>query len=257
VKPEHALAAAIVLVVSGAIAFAGCSSSGSGGSDGGPACQGACGDATTADRPARDVQAAPDVVDSGLTCAIACEKQASLKGCPDPGCAGACARQELLCQGAIGIALFEALLACEVGAHYTCSATSPPLPVTSYCDAAAVAAAGGCSPEAGADAGCTKAGSASACAACCAGEHPGGADTYGVALTHCACTLPPGACISQCAETECNAIVPPAGSACAKCLARAVLPDGGCAQPLSEACGLDVDCVAYEACLTTSGCAKM
>jgi hypothetical protein len=251
--------AAVVLLAFGLVGFAGCGASSHVGADGGSPCQvNGCLDAL-AETSFPDVPLTKDVVeepDAGPSCASACEKRTAFKGCPDPGCAGECSRQELLCTGAIALAIYQAYLSCETTAHYTCSTTSPPLPVTSDCDASASAAASACSPDSGAgDAGCTMTGSASACAACCGSMHTEGADTYGVALTHCACSSP-GICITPCSATECNAIVPPSGSACAKCLAEAIGPDGGCEQTLSADCAADPDCVAYETCLTTSGCSK-
>jgi hypothetical protein len=244
------------LLLWGALASPGCNSSGSG-DDGGPACQPACPDAL--EEPLGDIvlpkDAGDESVEGGTPCTSVCEKE-NLSKCPDPGCASACSRLEITCTAAKEDNLFEALIACEMTAHYTCSATNPPIPVTSDCDAQAAKVTSGCTIEAGGtDAGCSTTTSPSDCTSCCASLHTEGSTRYATALTHCACTSP-GTCATQCENSECLETAPEAGSACAVCLAETVGPDGGCVQSLNEGCGADPDCVAYEACLVTYGCAK-
>jgi len=256
VRLAYAAVPVSLLIIQGALASPGCSSSESG-AEGGPACEPACPDAL--EEPFGDVILPKDVAEEGpeggTPCTSACDRQ-NLAKCPDPGCASTCSREEITCTAAKKGSLFEALLACEMTAHYTCDTTSPPLPMTSDCDAQAAAVANGCTLEAGeTDAGCSGTTTTSDCTTCCAGQHTEGAMRYGIALTNCACTTP-GTCETECVTTECLETAPEAGSACAICLAETVGPDGGCVQALNEACGADPECVAYEACLVTYGCAK-
>jgi hypothetical protein len=253
----YACVPATVLAVEGLLSFVGCSSSGSGGDSG--ACEPACIDANEALPP---VDVREDVADAGpetgASCTTVCAKTVPLhKLCPDPGCASSCARMEEECTSPEGIAAYQRLLECELKSPFECSSGVPSLPVATDCVAEVEQATRACTvPDGGVDASCAVAGSSSACTSCCAGKHATGVDSYNVALKHCACDFP-ALCGAQCTNTECSDVVPPAGSACAKCLAEVVAPDGGCALQLSTACGSCSDCVAYEDCLTSSGCARL
>jgi hypothetical protein len=254
-RVAYASIPAVILLAEGILAFSACGSSSKG--DHGPSCQGACFDAMMPEAapPDLDVADVKDGTSGPATCTSLCATISSLKGCPDPGCAGTCARSQALCTSSAGLILFQSLLNCEATATYECSTGSPPLPVTGDCKSAAAAVARECTSAEGGglEGGCAVAGTSSACTSCCAGMFMEGADTYGLALKHCACASP-GACLATCATTECAAITPSSGSACGKCLASSLAPDGSCEQPLSEACGIDPNCLAYEKCLKTSGC---
>jgi hypothetical protein len=253
----------LLLVVEGVLAFSGCGSTSS--SPDGGQCQPSCPEASDESFPETSTprDAGTDAIpetDGGQSCISVCERLTHFKGCPDPGCTVACQRLETLCTTALGVAAFDALLACEMSAHYTCVGTMPPLPVASGCATEMNKVASACPAEAGVvEAGCSKTVSTSDCMSCCAGLHAEGYDTYGVALTDCACDTP-GLCDEPpgfvCENSECMGATPEAGSSCANCLAKVSAPDGGCASALSEACGSDPDCVAYETCLTTYGCSK-
>ncbi len=258
-KLTYACIPAVLLVAEGVLAFSGCGSSTQKNDHdaGGPSCEPACPDAL--EEPLGDVHLADAGTDAGVTCATLCSKlsnEKSLKGCHDPGCTGACERQDLGCETAEGLAAAQALLDCEMTATYACSAAKPPLPVTTGCEKQIAAVAAACSTEGGgADAGCSGAVTPEECTSCCAGMHSEGAEAYSTALTDCVCGT--GVCETLCTNSECMAATPEAGSPCAVCIGKSLLPDGGgCASPVSAACTSDPDCVAYEACLSMNACSK-
>jgi hypothetical protein len=243
-----------ILIAQGVVLFSGCGSTSDSGDAGLPACEPACVDASDAATDGPLLADASDAVaaDASPSCTTYCAKIQDFKGCPDPGCMDACLRLEMACTSANAFAQIDALLACQVGATYACSAASPPLPVTNDCATQAAAVANDCLREGGTmEAGCEEM-SGSTCQECCAGLHAEGADTYNVALTHCACSGDTALCAVPCENSQCMGDAPLPGSTCATCLAAAIAPDGGCAATLAGDCAYDLQCVAYETCL--GGC---
>jgi hypothetical protein len=244
--------AVTVLVAELAIAFSGCGQSDSS-TDDGPACEPACVDALFENLG--DLQFATESgSDGGATCEAACAKLTDFHGCPYPGCAAECERG-LPCPQASGD--YVELLTCEISATYTCESTDLGLlPVTKDCADAEARILKSCgSEDAGGDvspdAGCSAV--PSECAQCCATMHSEGFDSYNLALTACACGSP-GVCATPCSSETCEDMAPTAGDSCSMCLATATGPDGGCTMTVAQQCGLDPDCMAYEACLTTNHC---
>jgi hypothetical protein len=98
--------------------------------------------------------------------------------------------------------------------------------------------------------GCNKADSGAQCRQCCRAAHMAGLQALNTAEHTCICA---GNKCPQCANNYCSADGGQANNQCNTCGLATLNPDGGaCFGPVSTACQMSADCVAYVQC--TNGC---
>lgn len=95
---------------------------------------------------------------------------------------------------------------------------------------------------------CKKTESQAECASCCGDQHKAGFKIYQDAIKACVCSAE--VCGTECKTTLCANKNPT--QACATC-ANDKQQDS-CQQPVSDACGADDDCLAWNACVTKANC---
>jgi hypothetical protein len=100
---------------------------------------------------------------------------------------------------------------------------------------------------AAADLACGKESTQSACADCCASDHPSGISTLNSAIVSCACGTT-GPCASACATEVCVDVPATSGDACYTCLSTALSSTGPCDAPVDKSCMADPGCAAYLSC---------
>lgn len=91
-----------------------------------------------------------------------------------------------------------------------------------------------------------------ACFECCDAKHEDGAGVFYLALFDCICA--DANCKEACGDTMCNDADPKEpDAACNACMAK---KNADCQLPVAQECQADPDCVAYDKCVGTSGCAS-
>ncbi|HVH47329.1 MAG TPA: hypothetical protein VM925_33570 [Labilithrix sp.] len=90
-----------------------------------------------------------------------------------------------------------------------------------------------------------------ACGQCCAADHQEGAIVYQTAVSECMCDE--ANCATDCESTLCAAQPKNPDATCNTCFNA---KQNACAQPVTDACSANADCVAFYQCLTSSGCAN-
>lgn len=110
-------------------------------------------------------------------------------------------------------------------------------------DASPDAQAGECSSEA----------TQTKCITCCSTKHEDGATAYLVAALECMCQA--SNCAKDCAQTLCEPTTPKdADPLCQACLKA---KDSACGPAIKAACTADPTCLAFDACVGSSGCQGM